>query len=693
MDIISKRNRYIIPFRFGDENNNCRSIITNLDERQDEFGGVWYQTSVRNGEQDIYEYILDSFDESGYSLESNIGAWYLYKMNESRTLPRLTYHSNENGVNKDIEFCIQEVGLYLFNTGIGLLWYEISDIDLSVAELEVFNFHFKELNIPKCFHLFTSDNYKSFILGDWITRILAPIEGSLKFYSSRENICRADDSAYFVPDKALLFNYVVFGSVDDSYDELVKNAYYLSKGYKSTYKVEEHVEETLYRPFSNAVWSVSKEGAGYYLIAEVDNTLYYTGDKGLYQKVINDYFLIYILALQQTYTLLRFAEIISTELTANPEKYLDSELYYDEEEESRKNAEFLRLERKVRELTMQVNVFLTKNVRASVSHIQHQNDFYIYAKDRLNINNDIQDLTLGLESLQGLLHDSKQQWDAEEEGRRDEKINIALGLFSVVAFISAVYDCESLIKDFFMSNEGTTMGSSLMWHVLPYGVIFILLVVFWVITFATLIRNVSNSGKRKKVGIGKKINSLFHWRKEAQLKKLLKEKEQIFEESNRDALTGCYNRKGLIYYSKLMLREAKKKRKNLFVCSIDLNGLKYINDTFGHSEGDRAIKEIATQLVESVPNEARVFRTGGDEFQIIGVFERRTDLPYKIIADFDQKIGALNAKSTLDYTIGASYGWSMCIPAKSMTDIDAMFKEADKKMYDMKVKTDKHRRE
>ena len=700
MDILTKRNRYIIPFRYGDRQNNCRDTIVAFDSKSDEFGGTWYQTSVRNGEQDIYEYILDSFDESGYSLESNIGAQYIYKMNGDNLLPSLIYHldklntnENELSTGKDVDFDIVDVGLYLFNTGIGLLWYEISNIDLNEKDFEVFNFHFKELNMSKCFRLFTSSNYESFILGDWITRILKPLGAPISFYSNRENVCSKVDSAYLVPDKALLFNYIVFDSEDSNKEELTKHAYYLSKGYKSSYKVTENISENMYTPFSNACWAVSKEGAGYYLIAEDDNRLYYTGDKGLYKKVMNDYFLIYILVLQQSYTLLKFAETISTELSANPAKYLESELYLGAEEENRINNEFLKLERKVRELTTQVNVFLTKNVRASVSHIQHQNDFYGFVKDRLNVANDTKDLVLGLESLQGLLHDSKQQWEAQEEGKRDNKINIILGLFSVVAFISAVYDCESLIKDFFMSEEGTTTGSSLMWHVLPYGVVFIILIALWIVIFASLVKNVSSSGTSGKKSLASKINSLFHWKKEAELKKLIKENERIIEEANKDALTDCYNRKGLIFYSKKMLNEAKKKRKNLFVCSIDLNGLKYINDTFGHDAGDRAIKEIAFKLKDSVPESAKVFRTGGDEFQIIGVFERRTNAPTEILSAFDSKIAELNKNSKLDYSIGASYGWSMCIPEKNMTDIDDMFKEADSKMYEMKIKTDEHRRD
>ena len=709
LNINTKRLRYIVPFSIEvSGNSTCRDVIAEIDESVDEFGGTWYQTSVRNGEQDIYEYILDSFDESGYSLESNIGAAFTYVPSKEKKFPSIKYQNSEYNDSisayedkETADFNIVDMGMYLFNTGIGLLWYEISDINLNTEQLSVFNFHFKELNIAKNYHYFKSDYYDYFIMGDYISRILKVLGVDLKYYSSRLNLSREKDSAVFVPDKAILFNYIVFdkneevlGEVigDNQEKSLIKAAYYFSKGYKSTYKVLPDIEKNMYHPFQNAYWNISKEGAGFYLVDSDDNHKFYTADKGLYQKVMNDYFLIYIIVLQQEYTLLKYAEMIGKNLTANPDKYLDSELY--DENEEKNNSEFIRLEREVRRLTTEVNVFLTKNVRASVSYVQVQNELYLYARNNLNVLNDIKDLTLGLDSLQGLLHDSKQQWESDEEEKRDKRINTTLGLFTVVAFVSAVYDCESLVKDFFMSQDGTSATNPLMWtNILPYGIVFLLLVIFWFIMIGRLGKQSLASVGKISANVQKKIKYLFNWGKEAELKKLKQQNEAIREEASRDSLTNCYNKKGLSIYSKKMLNEAKKKRKNMFVCSIDLNGLKHINDTYGHAEGDRAIKEIADALMKSVPDSAKVFRTGGDEFQVLGVFDKNTNLPNEIFDGFNKSIHELNNKSGLEYKINASYGWEMYIPEKTQLNIDEMFRSADKKMYEMKVKTDEYRRD
>ncbi len=699
--ILAKRMRYVVPFRFDpkQETISNREAILMLDEKTDEYGGKWVQTSVRSGEQDVYEYILDSFDESGYSLESNIGAMYMYKAKDG-ILPQLTYHHKLNRDTKEeltsYDFKIKEAGMFLFGTGIGLLWYEIDAGEkMNSEELIEFNFYFKELNLPKTADIFTCRNYTGLILGDWISRILRPMECKIRFYSSRENINRDNDAPVFVPDKALLFNYFVFDEADKDKEvrPLIDYSFYLTKGYKGSYKIPSNAEDKMFKPFDNVFIFVSKEGVGYYVESDKESKKYYTGDKGLFVKIMNDYFLIYILILQQSYALLKYAETIGETLTANPEQYLDSGLYNTDETAKKKNEDFFKLERKVRELTTQVNVFLTKNVRASVSHIQHHNDFYNYAKKQLNVLGETKDLTMGLESLQGLLRDSKQQWEASEEGARDEKINLTLGLFSIVAFVSAVYDCESLIKDFFMSNEGTSTGESLMWHVLPYGIIFIVLVVAWLLLVIRLVKNTSKKreeGSENKRGIFKRI---FQGRKDARVEKLKKEKEEIIAAASTDALTGVYNRMGLMTCQKTMLHEAKKKRKNLYVCSVDLNGLKRINDTYGHAAGDDAIIKMANILKDAVPEGAKVFRTGGDEFQILGVFDRTTDAPQVIKRKIDNSIKKYNEKVDEEHKIGASYGWEMRIPDRQQTDITDMFRIADEKMYIMKYKTDPYRRD
>ena len=91
---------------------------------------------------------------------------------------------------------------------------------------------------------------------------------------------------------------------------------------------------------------------------------------------------------------------------------------------------------------------------------------------------------------------------------------------------------------------------------------------------------------------------------------LQKNYDSLFEENMTDQQTGCYNRKGLKYYTEKVIKEAEESGKSLFVCVADLNGLKYMNDTFGHAAGDEAISVVSSALIKAAPGGSSIVRTG-----------------------------------------------------------------------------------
>ncbi|MBP5222307.1 MAG: GGDEF domain-containing protein [Lachnospiraceae bacterium] len=80
-----------------------------------------------------------------------------------------------------------------------------------------------------------------------------------------------------------------------------------------------------------------------------------------------------------------------------------------------------------------------------------------------------------------------------------------------------------------------------------------------------------------------------------------------------DIMTGTLNR--LSFYADSSKLDG---RDDVTVFSIDLNGLKQINDTNGHAAGDKAICEVAQLIKRYLPRGCRLYRTGGDEFVVIG---------------------------------------------------------------------------
>ncbi|HKO52782.1 MAG TPA: PAS domain-containing protein, partial [Polyangiaceae bacterium] len=79
--------------------------------------------------------------------------------------------------------------------------------------------------------------------------------------------------------------------------------------------------------------------------------------------------------------------------------------------------------------------------------------------------------------------------------------------------------------------------------------------------------------------------------------------EAIRRQSIRDELTGLYNRRGFLEIARRQLRIAQREERKALLFFVDLNGMKQINDEFGHDEGDRALVETAHVLLD-------IFQTG-----------------------------------------------------------------------------------
>ena len=168
------------------------------------------------------------------------------------------------------------------------------------------------------------------------------------------------------------------------------------------------------------------------------------------------------------------------------------------------------------------------------------------------------------------------------------------------------------------------------------------------------------------------------------LAQLEKNNQLLFEQGMTDELTKLYNRKGLVWFGGNLLHAAKECGQYVYTLVADLNGLKYINDRFGHEEGDKAIRIIAEMLQEAVPPDAVVSRTGGDEFTVMAAVERDSPLPGELEEQLLANMQAFNETSGLSYMVKASYGWDFR-PASEIVNLDDCVNRADNKMYAMKA--------
>lgn len=166
---------------------------------------------------------------------------------------------------------------------------------------------------------------------------------------------------------------------------------------------------------------------------------------------------------------------------------------------------------------------------------------------------------------------------------------------------------------------------------------------------------------------------------------LLNRLEDIY---SRDDLTGLYNRQGFKLVSEEFLQKAKAAQMPLFAAVFDLDGLKIINDSFGHQEGDFAIQVLGHALENSVTDGTVCARLGGDEFYILGSDCSEEDVML-LMSRVQKYLDNYNRLHTKKYNISASGGYCLPVPP-DYSDIQELFNKADKKMYEEKKSKTKH---
>ena len=156
-------------------------------------------------------------------------------------------------------------------------------------------------------------------------------------------------------------------------------------------------------------------------------------------------------------------------------------------------------------------------------------------------------------------------------------------------------------------------------------------------------------------------------------------KNRIENMSEHDLLTGLLNRRGMEKHLEKMIAEAKPGSKYLAIV-VDMDGLKILNDSYGHSAGDTgliAISEAMKAITE--PGEICV-RAGGDEFYLIGIGKYTKKSAMQKIDKFNKVLDFLNERKNTVMPVGASIGFSVEGFA-STKSIDKVIEIADVNMY------------
>jgi len=149
-----------------------------------------------------------------------------------------------------------------------------------------------------------------------------------------------------------------------------------------------------------------------------------------------------------------------------------------------------------------------------------------------------------------------------------------------------------------------------------------------------------------------------------------------------DELTGLYNRRGFLTLAEQQLKIANRMERTMLLLSVDLDYLKWINDTFGHQEGDKAINEVGRIMKRNFRDSDIVARMGGDEFVVL-VVEPGDGTPEMFITRLQNTLDARNACDGMLYPLSMSIGVEPYDPKHPGT-IDELLQRADLQMYEQK---------
>lgn len=193
-------------------------------------------------------------------------------------------------------------------------------------------------------------------------------------------------------------------------------------------------------------------------------------------------------------------------------------------------------------------------------------------------------------------------------------------------------------------------------------------------------------------------NSLENIRKLITLEKAVERLEKLYA---RDTFSGIYNRNGFVQATDVIYNDCIAQNRDIMLMFIDLDGLKGINDTYGHNIGDKAICCIADVLVRSCVNGEVYCRFGGDEFIVFAADYTDQDAQ-SLTRKIGESIIAINESGEHPFHLSASTGYVIAKPQPGedifnfVTDADnAMYNEKRKKKHSkyLKSETNSHREE
>ncbi len=158
--------------------------------------------------------------------------------------------------------------------------------------------------------------------------------------------------------------------------------------------------------------------------------------------------------------------------------------------------------------------------------------------------------------------------------------------------------------------------------------------------------------------------------------------QQLQYYASTDGLTGVYNREWGHKIMREIVGRTGNNPEDGSLVFIDLDGLKYVNDTFGHDVGDQMINNIVQIARASIRKSDAICRWGGDEFLLL--LRCKTEVAERIMRTINERIAAFNAAGKAPYILSISHGITE-LSAASTESVEVIVSRADQLMYQNKM--------
>jgi len=162
--------------------------------------------------------------------------------------------------------------------------------------------------------------------------------------------------------------------------------------------------------------------------------------------------------------------------------------------------------------------------------------------------------------------------------------------------------------------------------------------------------------------------------------------EALLALSLTDELTGLYNRRRFFVLTEQCLKVAIRTKKRSLLLYIDMDDLKWINDHYGHNEGDHALIDLAGILKKTFRDSDIIARIGGDEFVVL--LESTGENDEILMTRLYENMKDHHAEGTRRYELSISVGAAQFDPENPIS-IDELLSKADTLMYAQKRKRSK----